>query len=264
MTSSKLLLGALLALSGFTAGASTDTSDKTDAAQPIFVQQAIKGGMKVESSFDAGSGLTGWVLSSAPGQNIAIYSTDDGQRGIIGTLLDSRGANLTEEHIARYGSKIDYEAQWVNVEKSAYVSEGAKGKAVKKTIYVFKDANCGYCHQAWRLFQNYYDNGLEVRWIPVAFLARDSSNKAAAMLEASNPEGVIAQLHSEWGQRDSSFKNYPVSADSRGKLSANSILMRALGFQGTPAVVYKDGKGKVQVLPSTPTASDMDRIMAGR
>lgn len=254
-----------MALFGVFASAATPTAEvpaKADNSQPLFVQQAIRGGMKLEAEFDAGSGLTGWVLSSAPGQNIAIYSTEDGQRGLIGTLVDSRGANITEAHLDKYGSKVDLEGQWPNVVKSAYVSEGAKGKAVKKTIYVFKDPNCGYCHQAWRLFSSYYDKGLEVRWIPVAFLARDSANKAAAMLEASNPDGVIGQMHGEWGQRESSFKDFPVSADSRAKLSANSILMRALGVQGTPAVVYRDSKGKVQLLPSTPNESDMEKIMA--
>lgn len=263
MNAKKLFIGALAALAATFASATTEA--KSDVpVQPFFINQAIVGGMKLEASFDAGSGLKGWVLSSAPGKNIAIYSSEDGQRGLIGTLLDSRGSNLTEGHLAKYGSKIDYEKQWANVEKSAYVSEGAKGKEIKSTIYVFKDPNCGYCHQAWRLFNQHYDAGLEVRWIPVAFLARDSANKAAAMLDATNPDGVIAQMHAEWGQRESSFSSYAVTTAARSKLAANSILMKALGFDGTPAVVYKDSKGKVQVIPSTPNAQDLERILSGK
>ena len=46
-----------------------------------------------------------------------------------------------------------------DLEKSAHVVTGARGKDVKSVIYVFEDANCIYCHYEYRALAPYYPPG---------------------------------------------------------------------------------------------------------
>lgn len=258
-----LVSGSAIALAGLfslTAGAASP-APAVDDARPALVDTLAKGGVTVAAKFDAGSGLTGWVMSAGPGQNMAMFTTEDGKRALVGNLLDENGVNLTTKFMDQYAPKIDYEKRFADVEKSAYVIEGAKQKKdIKQILYVFKDANCGYCHQIWNNLQPYMDGGLQVRWIPVAFLARDSANKAAALMTAKDPEATLRQLHAEWGS-ESSLSSTEVSLDVKKKLDANKILMESLGIQGTPAMLYKDKDGKVQFKDGSPSPAELQRIV---
>lgn len=243
------LLMAGLALAGVSAHAeaadtTTNTSTAASAALPVPLQLAIQGGLKVEKNFQAAGGLKGWVLSEGPGRNMVVYTTEDGEVAIAGTMLDAKGQNLTAKYIEQYAPKVDYSKAWPRLESSAYIAEGAKGKAVKSVIYAFEDANCGYCHLAWKALQPYEKAGLQVRWIPVAFLGKDSANKAAAVMTAKDPAVAMAEMHANYGKQ-SDANTTPVSPEIKAKLDANAKLMNELGFRGTPAILYKDKTGKV-------------------
>jgi hypothetical protein len=83
-------------------------------------------------------------------------------------------------------------------ENAPAIVEGAAGKNVKSTIYVFMDPNCIFCHYAWKAFQPYEAAGLQVHWIPMGFLKPDSAGKAAALLQAQDGPALMHELETQY------------------------------------------------------------------
>jgi thiol:disulfide interchange protein DsbG len=249
----KLLLGAALAsLMATSAFAADDVPKVLDAP--------VKAGMKIINKFPAGGGLQGWVLSQG-GQNSVVYTTADGKFLMAGALIDEAGTNLTAQYAEKYIPKPEYDKLLPQLEKSAYIVSGAKGSAAKSTVYAFIDLNCGYCAMAYKALVPYEAAGLQVRWVPVAFLNATSNTKAAALFESSNPEAALRAHELAFGKEGAGIKPAAsVSADIAKKLEANGKLMRDFGFNGTPGIVFKDKNGKVMTRNGMPRMSDLPTI----
>lgn len=215
-----------------------------DDKLPSAITLAVGGGMKLEKSFSAPGGMTGYVLSQGIDNNMVVYVTPDGSTAVAGTMLDGMGQNITKEHLAQYAPKPDYEKTWADLEKAPFIAAGAKGKDVKSVIYVFKDLNCIYCHYEYKALAPYAKAGLQVRWIPVAFLKPDSFDKGAQLLGSKDAEGLMEDMHKNFGKP---YTGAPVSPELRAKIDANNKLMTNSGFRGTPVTFYKDKAGKVRV-----------------
>lgn len=248
----KFFSAILLAVAASTAGAQ---AVKADDKLPAPLQTAVAGGMKVEKSFPAAGGLTGWILSQGVGQNMIVFTPPGGEVAIAGNMLDAKGQNLTKQYLEQHAPKPDYDKMWGELEKSTWVAEGAKD--AKSVIYVFKDPNCGFCHLAWKALQPYEKAGLQIRWVPVAFLSADSYDKAGALLTAKNPEEAISALHEKWGTKTAVPQ---ANKDVRAKLDANNRLMNSWGFRGTPATLYKDKAGKVKAVSGMFQLSELPAI----
>lgn len=223
---------------------------------PGAVGLAVAGGMTLETSFPAPGGMTGWLLTQGVDTPVIVYTTADGSVALAGNMLDSTGKNLTREHLDKYTPKPDYSKLWSELEKSTWVAEGATGGAVKSTIYVFEDANCSFCHLAWKALRHYQKAGLQVRWIPVAFLSATSFDKAAQVLSAPNPSAEFTQRQ----ERHGSPATVTATPAMRDKVNANNRLMQQWGFKGTPAIIYKDASGKVMTSGGMPSLSQLPRI----
>ncbi len=252
------LLGTI-ALSASAAGdAATVVAKADDAAKiPAPLQMAVMGGMKVEKSFSAAGGLTGWILSQGVGNNMVVYTSANGEVAIAGNMLDAKGQNLSKQYLEQYAPKPDYDKMWGQLEKSTYLIEGPSNKDAKATIYVFKDPNCGYCHLAWKALQAYEKVGLQVRWVPVAFLAADSYDKAASLMSAKDSTAAIREMHQAWGTK---LTVPAATKEQRVQLDANNKLMNEWGFRGTPATLYKDKSGKVRAAPGMFQLADLPSI----
>lgn len=225
---------------------------------PAPIQSAVDSGLRYEKSFPAAGGLTGWVLSQGAGNNMILYTTSVGDVAIAGNMFDAKGANLTKQYMEKYGPKPDYEKMWGELETSAWVPEGPKTKDAKSVIYAFEDSNCGYCHLYWKALQPYVKAGVQVRWIPVAFLSAESLPKAAALLTATDPVIALAEMHAEYGKKLANPK--PVTEAVKAKVDANAKLMRLYGFSGTPATFYKDKSGKVRAVNGMPSLPELANI----
>lgn len=248
----KLFLSAAIAL--------VLTSSAFAESIPKVLEAPVKAGMKVINKFQAGGKLQGWVLSQG-GQNSVVYTTPDGKFLLAGALIDEAGTNLTAQYAEKYVPKPEYEKLLPQLEKSPFIVSGAKGNAAKSTIYAFIDMNCGYCALAYKALIPYEAAGLQVRWLPVAFLSKDSANKAAALLESSTPEAALKQHEMTFGQEGGGIKGAAtVSEAIAKKLEANGKLMRDLGFNGTPGIVFKDKNGKVITRSGMPRMSDLPTI----
>lgn len=254
-----LLLGGIV--NAATPAAKKGATESVDAEKPFVIQQVEENtGFKVVKKFPAKAGLTGWVLSQAPGKNVTAYTPKDNSVVILGSMLDASGKNWSKEYADSYGVKIDYAKIWDKLGTSTVVSQTPSAKKATNVIYVFKDANCGYCHKAYLSLLPYVEAGLEVRWVPVAFLAPNSLDKAAYLISATDKNVALKTLSDNFGKKDASAVYGKVTPEIKAALDENAKTMYGLGMEGTPGFVYKDKSGEVKVYPGMPTAQQLEDI----
>jgi len=222
---------------------------------PATIQTAIDSGLKLENNFDAAGGLKGWILSKGPGHNTVLYTSQDGAVAIAGNMFDAKGTSFNKVYIEKYSPKPDYEKMWVDLASSTWVAQGPETKDAKSIIYVFEDANCGFCHLTWKALGPYTKVGLQIRWIPVAFLAPDSMPKAVSLLTSKDSNAAIAQSHANFGKKLEG--DQLVDEALKAKVEANAKLMDQWGFSGTPTLFYRDKEGVVRAKSGVPLLSEL-------
>ena len=144
---------------------------------------------------------------------------------------------------------------WQKLGKAAYVTEGAKQP--QHLFYVITDANCPYCNELWRELQLFYGQGLEVRYVMVGILSDSSPGKAAAILEAKDPSAALDQDEAQYGKLTDDLGGgiaplATLKPNTLAALKSDEKLMRDLGVQGTPALIYIDSHGMLQTIQSVP------------
>lgn len=236
------------------------TPGQAAPAYPKALERAVAAGVSVVRQFPAASGLTGWVLGQG-GRYTIVYTTADGKTMLAGAVVDEQGENLAERYEEQYIPKPDFNAAWQQLEKSAYVTEGAT-RAPKSVIYVFVDANCPFCHLAWRAVQPYEAAGLQVRWIPVATLGPTSLPKAVEVLAASDRLAAFRRMEANHGKpwNASAASDPATHAAVAASIDNNGKAMAAFGIAGTPGIVWRDRQGKVQVKGGMPRLSELPAI----
>lgn len=155
----------------------------------------------------------------------------------------------------------DLAALFSTLEKTYAITEGASSP--KGVLYVFFDANCWYCHLTWKALQPYERVGLQVRWVPVAYQKESSAGRAAAIMQARDRAAALRE--NEVGYRVQKYEGGIAPAAGPpaallAQLEANTKLMERFGAPGTPALVWKDSAGSVQVKIGMPRLSQLPAI----
>lgn len=245
-------IAALVALSGF-AGFSFAQE------YPAPIEAMRDKGVEILDTFAAPSGLSGYA-ALYQGRPLAIYLTADKQHALIGSLLDAQGDDLTsaviDEKINRPQSKVI----WEKLEKeSHWVTEGAKN--ANKVIYVFTDPNCPYCKRFWNDAQPWVKSGkVQLRHIPVGVLGESSRKKAAYILAAKDQAAAL--IGNESGKTPA--KENAIADAQAKQLDANLQLMSQVGASGTPAILYQDETGMLQLHPGAPQGEQLVEIFGSR
>jgi thiol:disulfide interchange protein DsbG len=222
-------------------------------------------GVTIVGTFPAPGGLTAWAAYTG-GQPVALYATPDGKHVIAGSMLDADGKNLTREALDKAVRAPMAAGMWKQLEASHWISDG-QAKA-PRTVYVFTDPNCPYCNKFWSDARPWVDSGKVVlRHVMVGILTPTSSAKAAAMLSDKDPSAALASHergHAAENAKtlasgrpkplgDSGVKPLAsIPAAVQAKLDANEQLMAQWGLQATPAVVWRDAAGLVQMRSGAP------------
>lgn len=239
----------------------------TGSSPPVFsadypkaIQTVVAKGMKVEKSFPVVSGMTGWLIS-LNGKYTIVYTSKDNKTLISGALYDEQGNDLTAEYKKKYIPAPDYSAAYKELKDSSYIVEGKK-KNPKNTIYLIFDPNCPYCHKAWQALQVYEEAGLQVRWIPVAYLSPSSISKAIKMLDAKDRTAAFRNGMQNFAQNrrapaDVLAKDRPETARL---IKKNSQLMAKFGLNATPAFIWKQADGNIGVMKGMPQLRDLPKI----
>lgn len=230
---------------------------------PNAIRMAEKAGVKMDTHFAAASGLTGWVMQRGEVYRI-VYTTADGKTMLMGALIDQEGHNLSAGYYKKYVPKPDFTAAYKRLEHTRYIVAGTKS-APKAMLYVFMDPNCIFCHLTWEELKPYEKVGLQVRWVPVAFLKPTSMGRAAAILQAKNGSAAIDRDETKFNKVAEEGAIKPVPKPSHAtvaSIESNGNVLHAFGAGGTPTVVWKGTKGHVHVLDGMPKLSQLP-LMTG-
>ncbi len=218
-------------------------------------------GIEVVGTFAAPGGLTGYA-GMIEQQPLAIYLTADGKQAIVGSMIDGKGVNLSQEPLNRLVSKPMTEKIWKQLEGSTWIADGARN--APRVIYTFTDPNCPYCNKFWNEARPWVKAGkVQLRHVMVAILGPTSPGKAAALLSAQDPQAALTrheQQHANGGVKPLD----QIPPKIRTQLDANQTLMQQLGFAATPTILYKDGDGILQNTQGAPSADMLNKIMGPR
>jgi len=233
--------------------------------KPAPLRALEKEGLTVVGTFPSPGGLTAWAgyMGQKP---IALYATPDGKYVIAGTLLDADGKDVNRGVLEKTVSKPMTDGVWGQLQGSHWVADGS-AKA-PRTVYVFTDPNCPYCNKLWSDTRPWVDAGkVQLRHIIVGILTPSSPGKAAALLADKNPATTLAAYEKAQmaattnglasghprPRGDDGLKPLPhIPPAVQAQLDGNLNLMSGLGMQATPAVVWRDAKGVVQMRTGVP------------
>ncbi len=228
----------------FTLGLGACAQAQDAPRYPAPVQALVDQGLVIKGPLPAPPGYTGY-LGDFGGRPVPVYLLPDRKHAMVGTLFDAAGKDLTREPLEAASTPVLDEATWKRLGQASWVAEGATHP--KRIVYVFTDTECPYCHKLWEASQPYLAQAdIQVRHVLVAVIAPQSAGRAAAILDAPDPKAALQQHERAFGHSPiSPQKDVPAATAQR--IQDNNALMDSLGISGTPATVYKDAAGKIQM-----------------
>ena len=214
-------------------------------------------GLTVVGPMPAVGGLKAWAAYREQ-QPIPIYRLPDGKHWVIGTVIDAQGKDVNAKTLQSAVQKPMGNQAWTDLERTHWIADGKPDAPV--TAYVFTDPNCPYCNQLWREARPLVQSGqLQLRHILVGILRPSSEGKAAAILQAASPDQALASHAQAYANAQGKnpdalgitpLARIPMSA--RDALASNVALMSAMGLHATPATVWKNAQGVVQIRTGMP------------
>ena len=165
-----------------------------------------------------------------------VYSDERGEHIIQGALIDTRtGVNLTEARIDKL-TAIDFASLPL---KDAIVYK--QGTGARKLV-VFSDPNCGYCKKFEREILQVKD--VTVYTFLYSILGGDSPEKSRNIWCAKDSTAV----YREWMLNGTVPPRAMAQCDA-GALQRNLAMGKKYRVNGTPALVFEDGKRVPGALP---------------
>jgi thiol:disulfide interchange protein DsbG len=157
-------------------------------------------------------------------------------------------------------SPAEGNADWKALGASTWIAEGAK--TPERTVYVFTDTECPYCHKLWASMRPYLgpDSKVQVRYVVVAVINEDSEPRATAILSAKNPAAELTR-HEQTYAQGGIAKATVARADISAKLDSNMELMVQFGLRGTPSIIYLDATGNPQRVQGNPSPTALASIL---
>ncbi|MGT2455231.1 thiol:disulfide interchange protein DsbG [Cupriavidus basilensis] len=260
----RLVMPIWLAAAAFSLACAPSFGQDTPAALRALERQ----GLTIVGKMASPAGLTAYA-GYMDQQPVALYLTPDGKQVIAGTLFDANGKDLTRAALEEAVRKPMSEGAWKGLEKANWIVDG-RDNAPRK-LYVFTDPNCPYCNKFWSDARPWVESGkVQLRHIMVGILTPSSAGKAAALLADKNPGAALSAYEQGLTRTnatalagghakpldDSGLK--PLSSippTVKAKLDANEKLMASLGLQATPAVLWRDANGQLNIRQGMPESA---------
>lgn len=258
---STVILGLLVGVAGCS-HAEEPVAQKQDPARPAVIATVEAHGLEVLGEFDAPGKLRGFAGLAGGRQPVAVYVTPDGEHALVGTMIDSRGEDVSQAHLQRLVAEPMSRRIWSQLEDSHWVADGADN--APRVVYTFSDPNCPYCNRFWQAARPWVDSGkVQLRHVMVGVIREDSANKVAAILSAPSPSAMLTRNEREFAS--GGIDGLPtVSSKVRAQLDDNQRLMLELGFQGTPGIMFRDADDLVQRRSGLPKAGDLPTVLGPR
>ena len=150
---------------------------------------------------------------------------------------------------------------WIRLKHATYIQTGS-GKTV---IYDFFDPNCLYCAKAFQLERPFVDKGqLTVRYVPVGFLTDSSFGKAAAILQAQNPQEAMKNNYMELLRTGHAAISAATATEAtHSALRQNEQIFINTGATTLPELVYRLSDGQVEVFRGELSTEQLDLLTSG-
>ena len=202
------------------------------------------------------NGITAADITDAPipgmyevavGANVA-YVTKDGRYIIRGDIIDAEtSANVSEETRARARA-----AMLGSVDPASLIVFKPASGAVKHTVTIFTDVDCGYCRQFHREIDKVTALGIEVRYLfyPRTGPNTESWTKADEVWCAADHNSALTRA-----KLGGSLPDAPACATP---VADHYELGQRIGVRGTPAIFNEAGDLIGGYLPPASLAKVLD------
>jgi thiol:disulfide interchange protein DsbG len=224
---------------------------------PAPIRALLARGLTIKGPLAAPDGYKGYVADYG-GRPVPVYLLPDGKHAMAGTLFDASGRDLTTAPLQAASAPALDAQVWQRLGEATWIAEGAQHP--RRIVYEFIDTECPYCHKLWLATQPMLEgNGVQVRHIMVAVIAPQSMGRAAALLDAADPQAALRRHENGFGHSPIEPLEKVPSAIAQS-IRDNNALMGELGITGTPGIVYKDVQGKIHVAVGMPAAERIQAI----
>ena len=180
-----------------------------------------------------------------------LYTDEQGNHLIQGTVFDTQAkVNLTEKRIEKL-TAIDFAELPL---KDAMVVKQGNGK---RKLAVFADPNCGYCKRFERDLLNVKDVTVYTFLYPI--LGPDSTDKSRDIWCAKDAQ----KTWRAW-MIDGSLPQRVTAACDTKALDRNTAFGRKYRVNGTPALIFEDGKRIPGAMSTADIEKNLEQAKAGK
>lgn len=172
--------------------------------------------------------ITGVYEVVVNGRQIAYVDTK-GEYMLLGELIDTKSGESLTQLRQQELNKVDFSSLPLN-------------KAIKEVrgngrlkVAVFSDADCPFCHRLEQEFAKMSDTTIYNFMMPIDTLHPDADAKSIQILCQANP----TKAWTEWMREG---KKPPKVPECNTTLQDTLKLGESLGFNGTPTIVFPNGK----------------------
>lgn len=247
-----ILVFTMLAMGCATPTPGYSAASLEDGELAILVDQVSQGGARFVKSIEQVDGLQGVVIEAKnrPGVYTVGWATPSGKHLLVGNYYDIAGVDETMRAFNEYvqGEPLGRDAFYDRVARASAVTQFPGGQ---KTLYVFLDADCVFCHEMFKTVLNMEDEfkaaSVRIRWIIVGTLGRESAMRGAAILQKGYSGLLFNENNYDYATHIGGIQ--PV-ADSEllTKVDQNTQLLLSSGESpATPTIVYQSADG-VQIV----------------
>lgn len=182
--------------------------------------------------------------------SIIVYLSGDGRYMLRGDLVDlESGRNVTEE--ARWTVRAEVVGALGEANMIVFAPD-----AVKHTVTVFTDVDCGYCARLHRQMADYNRLGIKIRYtaFPRAGVGSDTWDKMVSVWCAADQRTAMT---------DAKARRRVEPARCVNPVTEQYEAGRAIGVRGTPAIVLESGEMIPGYVPPEELASRLDERTSG-
>lgn len=242
---------------------------------PKVIEAMIRNGrdVKVLERFDAGSGLTGYVLSSAGAERRIFYVTADHKKAILGLVFNDQLENLTADHQRQHidvsdvlkakTARLKFPQHPLEV-ASALPSQAGWTQGSGLEVFVYVDVDSEASREMVRQLQRHMEM-LKIRWLPVHGAAHAKGNVIDSLL--SMPEKDRVRIWKSWAVGQQKQLNPGVSPSADGSVGQAAKAAQAAFDQlsaaglNPPVLLFEDRRGNSRIVAGLPSSAEWGDLL---
>ncbi len=247
-----LILIAIIALGIYGYKYNHESQEISGNAALALVLKQTKGIVVVEKKFPAIDNLVGFLVhfKNSPTNQAIIYADKQGRYLLMGDIINNKGQNITIEATQKLIHDPLVDQAFYDLKSTHWIYQGKPN--AKHMISILIDPNSPLFPLQYEHVITYIDKGdLAVRWILVSYLKPYNDTRAAAILQAKDPDAALALNAKDFNYNSQTGGITPinhVTAQSEKILEDNWNFMQKYKFSGTPVIFMQTKAGKIYVM----------------